>query len=166
MHACAFLSLSLLPPPLLSISLPPSPSLAYSCGQTAAEWESVFILAGMIHFCGVIFYAFFASGELQPWAEPGGSVVLPGQTVVGPGGVGMADAGAVQGWAAAGGAAPVPAAPVNPFAQPNGSTAAYVPQQQQQQLPPTNPYAADTSQYQQSWTTTADPIQAAQATWN
>lgn len=24
----------------------------------------------MIHFCGVIFYAIFASGELQPWAEP------------------------------------------------------------------------------------------------
>lgn len=24
----------------------------------------------MIHFCGVIFYAIFASGDLQPWAEP------------------------------------------------------------------------------------------------
>lgn len=27
-------------------------------------------MAGVIHICGVIFYAFFASGELQPWAEP------------------------------------------------------------------------------------------------
>lgn len=27
-------------------------------------------MASMIHFCGVIFYALFASGELQPWAEP------------------------------------------------------------------------------------------------
>lgn len=44
----------------------------------------------MIHFCGVIFYAIFASGELQPWAEPepiagagtdfaGG---VPGQTMI------------------------------------------------------------------------------------
>ena len=24
----------------------------------------------MIHFAGVIFYALFASGEMQPWAEP------------------------------------------------------------------------------------------------
>lgn len=38
--------------------------------QTAAEWEGVFIIAGMIHFFGVIFYAIFASGELQDWAEP------------------------------------------------------------------------------------------------
>jgi ACS family sodium-dependent inorganic phosphate cotransporter-like MFS transporter 6/7/8 len=30
----------------------------------------VFIIAGIIHICGVIFYAIFASGELQPWSEP------------------------------------------------------------------------------------------------
>lgn len=30
----------------------------------------MFIIAGMIHFGGVIFYALFASGELQEWAEP------------------------------------------------------------------------------------------------
>ncbi len=30
----------------------------------------MFIIAGIIHICGVIFYAIFASGELQPWAEP------------------------------------------------------------------------------------------------
>lgn len=27
-------------------------------------------MAAMIHFGGVAFYALFASGELQPWAEP------------------------------------------------------------------------------------------------
>lgn len=30
----------------------------------------MFILAGVIHICGVIFYAIFASGELQEWSEP------------------------------------------------------------------------------------------------
>lgn len=38
--------------------------------QTPLEWQDVFILAGVIHICGVIFYAIFASGELEPWAEP------------------------------------------------------------------------------------------------
>ncbi|GMT18463.1 hypothetical protein PFISCL1PPCAC_9760, partial [Pristionchus fissidentatus] len=33
-------------------------------------WTSVFLLASLIHFTGVTFYAFFASGELQDWAEP------------------------------------------------------------------------------------------------
>ena len=30
----------------------------------------MFILAGVIHICGVIFYGIFASGELEEWAEP------------------------------------------------------------------------------------------------
>jgi len=30
----------------------------------------VFVLAATIHYIGVIFYAVFASGELQSWAEP------------------------------------------------------------------------------------------------
>jgi len=34
------------------------------------QWEYVFIMASCIHFSGVAFYAMFASGELQPWAEP------------------------------------------------------------------------------------------------
>nr|CAG4643163.1 EOG090X04X8 [Ilyocryptus agilis] len=34
------------------------------------EWKIVFIIASVIHFFGVAFYAVFASGELQPWAEP------------------------------------------------------------------------------------------------
>merc|ERR1719412_3591357 len=33
------------------------------------EWSHVFLIASSIHFFGVIFYAIFASGELQPWAE-------------------------------------------------------------------------------------------------
>ena len=30
----------------------------------------VFLLASLIHFTGVTFYAVYASGELQDWAEP------------------------------------------------------------------------------------------------
>lgn len=30
----------------------------------------MFLIASLIHFGGVIFYAIFASGEKQPWAEP------------------------------------------------------------------------------------------------
>ena len=33
------------------------------------EWKEVFIIAAIVHFCGVIFYGMFASGELQPWAD-------------------------------------------------------------------------------------------------
>uniref|UniRef100_A0A0N5B0U0 MFS domain-containing protein n=1 Tax=Syphacia muris TaxID=451379 RepID=A0A0N5B0U0_9BILA len=32
-------------------------------------WQAVFLLASLIHFTGVTFYALFASGELQEWAE-------------------------------------------------------------------------------------------------
>ncbi|ODN04161.1 Vesicular glutamate transporter 2.1 [Orchesella cincta] len=38
--------------------------------ETKEEWEMVFIMAALIHFSGVAFYACFASGELQSWAEP------------------------------------------------------------------------------------------------
>lgn len=41
------------------------------------EWQRVFIMAGFIHFCGVAFYAIFASGELQPWAEPPAEATEP-----------------------------------------------------------------------------------------
>ncbi|XP_050409086.2 vesicular glutamate transporter 2 [Patella vulgata] len=34
------------------------------------EWQYVFLIASMIHFTGVVFYAIFASGEKQPWADP------------------------------------------------------------------------------------------------
>uniref|UniRef100_A0A8R1ID49 Major facilitator superfamily (MFS) profile domain-containing protein n=1 Tax=Caenorhabditis japonica TaxID=281687 RepID=A0A8R1ID49_CAEJA len=33
-------------------------------------WTRVFLLASLIHFTGVTFYAVYASGELQEWAEP------------------------------------------------------------------------------------------------
>ncbi|XP_074604062.1 uncharacterized protein LOC141857462 [Brevipalpus obovatus] len=39
-------------------------------GGTAGQWRRVFLMAGFIHACGVIFYAIFASGELQSWSEP------------------------------------------------------------------------------------------------
>lgn len=45
--------------------------LLFSCVlQTQQSWSTVFILAAVIHYVGVIFYGIFASGELQPWAEP------------------------------------------------------------------------------------------------
>lgn len=33
-------------------------------------WVTVFLLASLIHFTGITFYAIYASGELQDWAEP------------------------------------------------------------------------------------------------
>ncbi|KAI1721070.1 major facilitator superfamily domain-containing protein [Ditylenchus destructor] len=33
-------------------------------------WVTVFLLASLIHFTGITFYAVYASGELQDWAEP------------------------------------------------------------------------------------------------
>lgn len=38
--------------------------------QTRREWQNVFVIASMVHYCGVIFYAIFASGEKQDWADP------------------------------------------------------------------------------------------------
>jgi ACS family sodium-dependent inorganic phosphate cotransporter-like MFS transporter 6/7/8 len=38
--------------------------------RTIEEWETVFLIASLIHFAGVTFYAIFASGEKQPWADP------------------------------------------------------------------------------------------------
>lgn len=38
--------------------------------QTADDWERVFIIASCVHFAGVAFYAVFASGEKQSWADP------------------------------------------------------------------------------------------------
>ncbi|XP_067655531.1 vesicular glutamate transporter 2-like [Haliotis asinina] len=41
-----------------------------SPAEAAQEWQTVFLIASIIHFCGVVFYAIFASGEKQSWAEP------------------------------------------------------------------------------------------------
>ena len=38
-------------------------------GQTRTEWQYVFFIAAAIYGFGALFYAFFASGELQPWAR-------------------------------------------------------------------------------------------------
>lgn len=38
--------------------------------QTADDWERVFVIASCVHFAGVAFYALFASGEKQSWADP------------------------------------------------------------------------------------------------
>nr|QQY02504.1 vesicular glutamate transporter [Cryptocotyle lingua] len=38
-------------------------------GARKEGWTTVFVMASMVHFTGVIFYAIFASGEKQPWAD-------------------------------------------------------------------------------------------------
>ncbi|PAV87585.1 hypothetical protein WR25_04805 [Diploscapter pachys] len=42
----------------------------YFTANGAHGWTKVFLLASLIHFTGVTFYAVYASGELQDWAEP------------------------------------------------------------------------------------------------
>ncbi|XP_050085285.1 vesicular glutamate transporter 1 [Anopheles aquasalis] len=39
-------------------------------GQPKSCWSTVFTIAATVHLVGITFYAIFASGELQPWAEP------------------------------------------------------------------------------------------------
>ncbi|KAF7248467.1 Vesicular glutamate transporter 3 [Varanus komodoensis] len=38
--------------------------------KTREEWQNVFLIAALVHYSGVIFYAIFASGEKQQWADP------------------------------------------------------------------------------------------------
>lgn len=38
--------------------------------QTRQEWQNVFVIAAVVHYTGVVFYAIFASGEKQDWADP------------------------------------------------------------------------------------------------
>ncbi|XP_035280716.1 vesicular glutamate transporter 3 [Anguilla anguilla] len=38
--------------------------------KTRLEWQHVFVIASMVHYTGVVFYAIFASGEKQDWADP------------------------------------------------------------------------------------------------
>jgi ACS family sodium-dependent inorganic phosphate cotransporter-like MFS transporter 6/7/8 len=35
-----------------------------------SSWTTVFTIAACVHLTGITFYGIFASGELQPWAEP------------------------------------------------------------------------------------------------
>ncbi|ENN70734.1 hypothetical protein YQE_12564, partial [Dendroctonus ponderosae] len=37
---------------------------------TKEQWRILIILSAFIHYAGIIFYGIFASGELQPWADP------------------------------------------------------------------------------------------------
>ncbi|XP_058059544.1 vesicular glutamate transporter 1 [Anopheles bellator] len=39
-------------------------------GQPKSCWSTVFTIAATVHLVGITFYAIFASGELQSWAEP------------------------------------------------------------------------------------------------
>ncbi|XP_001654157.2 vesicular glutamate transporter 1 [Aedes aegypti] len=39
-------------------------------GQPKSCWSTVFMIAATVHLVGITFYGIFASGELQPWAEP------------------------------------------------------------------------------------------------
>ncbi|XP_013930376.1 PREDICTED: vesicular glutamate transporter 3 isoform X2 [Thamnophis sirtalis] len=38
--------------------------------KTREEWQNVFLIASLVHYSGVVFYAIFASGEKQEWADP------------------------------------------------------------------------------------------------
>uniref|UniRef100_A0A8C6XCW9 Solute carrier family 17 member 8 n=1 Tax=Naja naja TaxID=35670 RepID=A0A8C6XCW9_NAJNA len=38
--------------------------------KTREEWQNVFLIAALVHYSGVVFYALFASGEKQEWADP------------------------------------------------------------------------------------------------
>ena len=37
--------------------------MMFACFQSREEWQKVFVVAGVIHFIGIIFYGLFASGE-------------------------------------------------------------------------------------------------------
>lgn len=45
-------------------------NLLSSSLQSSDSWEKVYLIASLVHFAGVAFYAIFASGEKQPWADP------------------------------------------------------------------------------------------------
>ncbi|KAI5642705.1 major facilitator superfamily domain-containing protein [Phthorimaea operculella] len=38
--------------------------------KAITEWRAVFLMGATVHFIGITIYGIFASGELQPWAEP------------------------------------------------------------------------------------------------
>ncbi|XP_052129836.1 vesicular glutamate transporter 1 isoform X1 [Frankliniella occidentalis] len=100
--------------------------------RKSESWTPVFISAACVHFCGVIFYGIFASGELQPWAEPPpeeagmGAEALPGPGA--PGGK----------WDPMEGSAPPPRPAVPP---PPYSQAVAAPDATQPLAQSTNPFA-------------------------
>lgn len=57
--------------PQLPFQMSPFPFLPdFIFQQDKESWKIVFIMAATVHFIGVTFYGIFASGDLQPWAEP------------------------------------------------------------------------------------------------
>ncbi|CAF4862861.1 unnamed protein product [Pieris macdunnoughi] len=38
--------------------------------KAITEWREVFLMGATVHFIGITIYGIFASGELQPWADP------------------------------------------------------------------------------------------------
>lgn len=45
--------------------------------ESEENWRIVFVLAACVHLFGIVFYAVFASGELQDWAEPPSTGSVP-----------------------------------------------------------------------------------------
>ncbi|KAI8422259.1 hypothetical protein MSG28_006146 [Choristoneura fumiferana] len=45
--------------------------------KAITEWREVFLMGATVHFIGITIYGIFASGELQPWAEPTGPYESP-----------------------------------------------------------------------------------------
>ncbi|XP_063363022.1 vesicular glutamate transporter 1 [Cydia amplana] len=45
--------------------------------KAITEWREVFLMGATVHFIGITIYGIFASGELQPWAEPPPSYESP-----------------------------------------------------------------------------------------
>ncbi|XP_055865838.1 vesicular glutamate transporter 3-like isoform X2 [Biomphalaria glabrata] len=45
---------------------------AKTVGEThkLLDWHNLFIVGGSLHLAGVLFYCIFASGNIQPWAQP------------------------------------------------------------------------------------------------
>lgn len=42
----------------------------YSFQTDKGCWTIVFTIAACVHLSGITFYGIFASGDMQPWAEP------------------------------------------------------------------------------------------------
>lgn len=45
-------------------------NFSFSFFQKKEEWREVLIISALVHYSGIIFYGIFASGDLQPWADP------------------------------------------------------------------------------------------------
>lgn len=57
--------------------------------QPKERWSIVLTIAALVHLFGITFYAIFASGELQPWAEP--TDVAEGRPVITPSKIGYTE---------------------------------------------------------------------------